>query len=170
MKTNIGNIKNNYMDKQTIDLGFILKQFPEFKFSMDEFDDRLRLQKFVYLLQTFDIYLGYDFSWYLHGPYCSTLATCGFALDDIYDKIPSKNSASFARFDVQKRFKKFSDFINKRESDVDFLEISASLHYLKNTCTLSDEDVITKVSKKKERFTKEQCKEIWSELKKWKLV
>ena len=42
----------NTMNRQTIDLGLILRHFPDVKYSMDEFDDRLRLQKFIYLLQT----------------------------------------------------------------------------------------------------------------------
>lgn len=38
-------------DRQTIDLGVVLKSFPEFRFSMETTEDRLRLQRFVYLLQ-----------------------------------------------------------------------------------------------------------------------
>ena len=54
-------------------LGLVLKKIPEFSddFSMDRFNDRLKLQKIIYLLQAFDVYLGYNFGWYLRGPYCS---------------------------------------------------------------------------------------------------
>ena len=91
---------------------------------MDGFDGRLRLQRFIYLLQTFDIYLGYEFSRYIRGPYCSTLSTCWFALRGIYDKIPA-GKAGFESPSVQKRFERFQKFIGGREGDAKFLEIAA---------------------------------------------
>lgn len=58
-------LNTGVINRQTIDLGFILRHFPYVEFSMDGFDGRLRLQRFICLLQTFDIYLGYEFSWYI---------------------------------------------------------------------------------------------------------
>jgi uncharacterized protein YwgA len=137
---------------------------------MDEFDDRLRLQKFIYLLQTFDIYLGYDFSWYIRGPYCSTLSTCGFALREIYDKIPTKK----IRFEdpaAQKKFMRFQDFIKGHESDVRFLEIAASLHSISATEGLENRDVVQELmGRKPGRFTLEMCMAVQKELKKWQLL
>lgn len=40
---------------------------------MDSFDDRLILQKAVYLTQQAGIPLGYHYYWYLRGPYCREL-------------------------------------------------------------------------------------------------
>ncbi|WOV93205.1 MAG: hypothetical protein R1F52_00765 [Candidatus Nitrosoabyssus spongiisocia] len=157
------------MDKQPIDLGFILKQFPNFDFSMKTLDDRIKLQKFIYLLQTFDIYLGYDFSWYIHGPYCSTLSTCGFALTEFYDTIPDKKT-QFVNKESQDKFEIFQQFIQGRETDMTFLEIAASLHYQKHVKKLSDEDAIKKVEQKRESFTAKQCKEVWDLLKTWNLL
>ena len=153
------------MERQVVDLGFILKQFPDFKFSMGSFDDRLRLQKFVYLLQTFDIYLGYDFSWYIRGPYCSTLATCGFGLVEIYNRIPDDEKVKFVNSSVQDNFKTFSKFIAGKEHDADYLEIAASLHYLKSLGMYSDDQVLEKVKNKRPSFTAQQCRTIWEDLK-----
>ncbi len=157
------------MDKQVVDLGFILKQFPQFKFSMDSFTDRLRLQKFIYLIQTFDVYLGYDFSWYLRGPYCSTLASCGSALKGVYEKIPD-DRGRFTDDRVQERFEKFMRFIHRHENDEHYLEIATSLHYLKNTCTLSDDEIIKKVAAKRKDFSEEGCRQIWRDLKDCHLI
>ena len=158
------------MNRQTIDLGFILKHFPDMEFSMDMFDDRLRLQKFIYLLQTFDIYLGYDFSWYIRGPYCSTLSTCGFALKHIYNKIPGKK-IRFSDPAVQERFKKFQKFIKGHETNPEFLEIAASLHYLNVAGAPEKDNTIRKLMEKKPgRFTPARCEEVWEELKKWHLL
>lgn len=157
------------MNRQVVDLGFILKQFPDFKFSVEDFDGRLRLQKFIYLMQIFDIYLGYDFSWYLRGPYCSTLAASGFALEQIYHKIPN-DKVKFSSAVIQKRFDKFRNFIKKRNNDNDFLEIAASIHYLQKICTLNDDEIIAKVVKKQPRFTEDKVRTIYEELKKWPLI
>ena len=158
------------MNTQSIDLGFILKQFPKFDFSLEDFDGRLRLQKFIYLLQTFDIYLGYDYSWYLRGPYCSTLAACGFALEKIYDKIPDGERINFHDDRVQRRFERFTKFISGHEDDIEFLEIAASLHFQKQISELNDYAIIEKVANKRPNFTKEGCVKIWEELKKWNLI
>lgn len=45
---------------------------------VDEFTDRLVLQKAVYLLQHAKIHLGYRFRWYLRGPYSTDLT------DDVF--------------------------------------------------------------------------------------
>lgn len=158
------------MSQQVIDLGFVLKQFPQFKFSMDSFNDRLCLQKFIYLLQTFDVYLGYDFSWYLHGPYCSTLAACGFALKERYHIIPDGEKMTFEDADIQQKFTRFMDFISGHETDIEFLEIAASLHYQKKICELSDNEIIKKVAAKRDTFEESKCREIWNMLKECGLI
>ena len=137
------------MERQPFVLGLILRKCPEFRFGMNEFNDRLRLQKFVYLLQAHDIYLGYDFSWYIRGPYCTILATAGFALEDFYDDIPkgSKN-ARFANRTIQNRFDKFVAFIRGMENDAKFLEAAASLHFLLKTRRVNDDEAVSKVGAK----------------------
>ena len=158
------------MDRQTIDLGLILKSFSNMRFSMNEFNDRLQLQKFIYMLQTFDIYLGYDFSWYIRGPYCSNLASCGFNLKSIYHKIP-EGKVKFEESVIQENFKRFQKFIDGREDDTQFLEIAASLHAIKNTHDLDRDNAIAELQDRKPKmFTNKECQEIWSELEKWNLI
>lgn len=138
------------MDRQPFVLGFILRKFPEFGFSMDTFDDRMRLQKFVYLLQAHGVYLGYDFSWYLRGPYCSSLTTDGLILDDVYDDMKSdsrKDRTEFANSFIQKRFERFAKFIRPNVQDRVFLETAASLHcLLVAEPDISDDDAVKKVA------------------------
>lgn len=132
------------MDKQALVLGHILRQFPNFEFSMDTFDGRLRLQKIIYLLQAHDIYLGYDFSWYLRGPYCTTLATSGFILNEFYPMMSTNHkekSEGFLSNIIRARFKKFRDFIQGKENDSNFLEAAASLDFLLKTDMVQDDDM-----------------------------
>ncbi len=120
------------MDPEPFALWFILHRFPELKFSMGSLDDRVRLQKFVYLLQAHGVYLGYDFSWYTRGPYCSGLAKDGFILEGKHDDAEGAQQAA-GRFDnalVRARLDKFAEFVKGRERDLPFLEAAASLHHM----------------------------------------
>ena len=137
------------MDRQPFVLGFLLREFPEFDFRMADFLDRLRLQKFIYLLQAHGIYLGYDFSWYMRGPYCTTLAAAGFALEDFYGQIPERPKGSrFANNTIQKRFDRFAKFIKGKVNDTKFLEAAASLHFLLKTRRITDDEAVGKVTGK----------------------
>ena len=147
------------MDPHAVDLGFVLRQFKNYNFSMKDFKDRLHLQKFVYLLQAHDIYLGYDYLWYIHGPYCTILAEHGFELDTIYNDIP-ETGTEFIWSYAQQRFEKFKEFIKDKENDVDFLDITATLHsfLLRGN---SKEQAIEKIMHRKNiNFTYEQCTKI----------
>ena len=152
------------MDRLAIDLGHILRQFPDLDFSMSDFEHRLRIQKFVYLMQAFDVYLGYDYSWYLHGPYCTRLATVGYALTSIYDMVPYDKDMVFVNPAVQERFGRFKKFIKRRENDSDFLEIAASLHILHKACGMARADAVEKVASKRDRFKGDRCNRVWEEM------
>ena len=152
------------MNRQPVDLGYVLRQFPQFEFGMRDFDHRLRVQKFVYLLQSFDVYLGYDYSWYLRGPYCSTLAASGFALAGFYDNIPQGVRMAFSSPAVNDRFENFKRFIAGREKDTDFLEIAASFHFLEAGGKLTRSGMLQRVVNKRPQFTEEKCTGIRSYL------
>lgn len=47
----------------------------------DGFDNRLKLQKYVYLARYFGLDLGYRYYMYLHGPYSSKLTKAYYTLD-----------------------------------------------------------------------------------------
>ena len=157
------------MNRQAIDLGFILKQLPDCEyFSMSDFSSRLKLQKTIYLLQIFGVYLGYDFHWYLRGPYCSMLMANGYQLESIYNNIPNEKT-KFQNADIQKKFENFLQFITGK--DIDDLEIAASLHSLKQVNSdKTDEHIMQRIINKRDNFDQTMVKKMWEELKKWKLI
>lgn len=67
------------MHKQQI-LLFLVLQEARVPASVDEFDNRLVVQKAVYLLQQRGVELGYPYNWYVRGPYSSRLADDLFCL------------------------------------------------------------------------------------------
>lgn len=150
------------MNREIVDLGCILKLIPDYKFSMEEFSDRLRFQKMIYLLQAFGINLRYDFSWYLRGPYCSMLAANGFALQEIYHRIPD-NVTEFENRESQKKFKRFLKFIKNLGTDPDSVEIAASIHCQK-ALGKDEGEIVGVVEKKQGRFTAERVREIMGKM------
>lgn len=51
--------------------------------AIDSKDDRLRVQKAIYLGQLTGVDLGYRYNWYVHGPYSPTLTQDYYALDGL---------------------------------------------------------------------------------------
>ena len=149
---------------ESVDLGYILKQIPESDFTMDDFDGRLRLQKTVYLLQAFGLYLGYDFHWYLRGPYCTKLAKTGFELEAIYGRI-ADTPVRFNRRSAQQKFEKAHKFLGDlgrmdlKANITDRLEIAASLHSVLDR-RAGVRDAVEAVANKQERFSGDDCKKI----------
>jgi len=154
------------MNKDVINLGLVLRNFENF--NMSNFDGRLTLQKSIYLMQAFGIYLGYNFSWYLRGPYSPRLARDGFALQEIYRSVPS---GSFEKKNIQSKFKKLLNFMEDKKKDPDRLEILSSIHFLKKIHKkMSKSEILEKVKKKQVYFTKKQCEKAWNELKEIELI
>jgi uncharacterized protein YwgA len=104
---------------------------------MSTFDNRLQLQKIIYLLQSSGISLGYGYNWYVKGPYSSPLAHDLFEIEkstEIYEKnvgIQFKNHNHIVR-----KLESFRDFLGDDINDVNYLEVLASLHYI-NEATFS---------------------------------
>lgn len=154
------------LDEDAVSLGMVVRNLNNF--DMTSFNGRLTLQKSIYLLQSFDVYLGYRFSWYIRGPYSTRLASTGFALQEIYEGLPA---GKFSSRQVQTRFKRFLGFMEDKKHDPDRLEILASIHFLKRVHkTMSKSKILTRVENKQSYFTTHQCAEGWTELRKWDLI
>ena len=153
------------IDEKVAYLGGILKRVGNF--SMETFNDRLIFQKTVYLIQAFDIYLGYNnFSWYVRGPYSSELTKIGFKLKDVYDELPQ--SGRFVEDAVEERFGEFLEFISSTKEDAEYLELLASIHWLKKKNPDKDEDTIIQfLIKRKPELKVERSEHAWNDLKQY---
>lgn len=148
-------------------LGLILKRIGNF--SMDNFEGRLIFQKTVYLMQAFGIYLGYRFSWYLYGPYSPELASDGFRLAEIYG--PLMPEGRFKDQGMEGIFKLFLEFLGDRRDDAEWLELLASVHFLRKLYPdVAKDEVISMVLKKQPYFDKRKCEEAWKHLEKYGLL
>jgi uncharacterized protein YwgA len=98
--------------------------------SAETFPKRKVLQKTFYILTEMGIKFDYDYVWYLHGPYSSTLA------NDIYEIETNRNyyneQITGYRFKDRPRqiIEKFKKLFKDRKDDPEWLELVASLLFL----------------------------------------
>lgn len=102
------------------------------RIDMSEFDNRLKYQKIVYLLQSLTgLSLGYGFNWYLKGPYSSPLAHTLYFIQDnptVYEE--SKDIKFNQNKEVMNELEKFKEKLGDCFNDPLYLEILASLRYI----------------------------------------
>ena len=99
------------------------------------FTARKILQKKIYLFQLTGIDLGYRYNWYLHGPYSPALADDVFSLreeieyDDEFNDY-ELNSETKEKFGTLTKLEVLPE--HQQTSKDEWLELVASLHYLKH--------------------------------------
>jgi len=149
------------MDRK-ISLGGLFKRLETF--DMDTFDGRLILQKTVYLMQAYGLPLGYNFSWYIYGPYSPDLTKDGYEIKDIYQNIPKMK---FVKEDREMRFNEFIKIFGQYIKNAYWLELLASIHFLKKLYPSENkENILIKVEKKQPYIKKIDCETAWNYLEK----
>ena len=102
---------------------------------LDTFDDRFMIQKKTYLTQLTGIDLAYRFGWYLRGPYSRELTRDAFRLKEQLELGEEDYKGEQLSPAAAKRVARASQIWDKRPSGIaesDWLELLASLHYLKH--------------------------------------
>jgi len=141
-------------------LGAVLRRIGNL--DMRSFEGRLVLQKTIYLLQSHGLYLGYKFSWYVHGPYCPELTRDAFKLLPVYKRLPN---VGFARPQTERKFEGFLRFLGDKKDDADWLEQLACTHFLSAlNPRAKKEEIINVVLNHESHFTERQCERAWNYL------
>lgn len=141
--------------------------FQKLGISKESFDDRLKSQKKVYLLQSLGTNLGYDYNWYIHGPYSPTLT------DDIYNNIDVLSSADFSQYKIKETVAENINLVNRlteeqhdKLTDASWYELLASLLYIarnKESWKISsgqnqEQEIFQKLLEYKPQYNEKQCK------------
>lgn len=114
-------------------------------FDVQTLDDRKRVQKAVYLGQKLSgVDLGYTFGWYIMGPYCPSLTRDYFDLAEALGAGDSDCEGKSLRESARKKLAAVKPVLQVPQ-DIslpleDWLEIVASLHFLKTTSKMSNEE------------------------------
>ena len=93
----------------------------------EHFENRLKLQKYVFLARSFGLDIGYQYSMYLHGPYSPKLAEDYYSLGDnreLYGSLPDTLPHEFDH-------RRFMDLVNGKDSA--WLEVAATILSLRKS-------------------------------------
>jgi len=162
------------MTSRKILLSILLDEFGGLR--LDGFDDRLTLQKRIYLLQLFGVDLRYRYNWYVRGPYCPTLTEDAFELARTGGDIQELCAAYELTHEAKERLQQYKTFETAITStDLPrFLELAASIHYLRHIGFLpggvTKDNIRKKLSERGKPFSHEQVNSAWGLLDKYKLI
>jgi len=95
-------------------------------FDIDQFDDRLRLQKIVFLARKLGHDLGYSYNWYARGPYSPSLTRILFTAHKQDQLVLVDSELTSDERDIVKGLK---GFLQKDMEDPNVLELLASVWY-----------------------------------------
>jgi hypothetical protein len=127
---------------------------------LENFEDRLILQKATYLAQAAGVNLGYYYRWYLRGPYCPAVAEDGFAIkaEPPQGIDETKNWALDAGSAAKLKRIRAMMAVEPREELAKKLELFASAHFLVDRRQVSGRDprAIARTLRRFEKFFTEQ--------------
>lgn len=119
-------------------------------------DDRKRVQKAVYIGQLSGVDLGYRFGWYLMGPYSSTLTKDYYNLAESLALGDRDYEEQDLLQPVQDRIKQVLPLMDVPPdvplSQEDWLELIASLHFLRKTRKYDEKKARATLNKEKPRL------------------
>lgn len=133
----------------------ILRDFGEI--NLEHFNDRLRLQKLTYLAQNLGATNEYSFSWYIHGPYSTSLTSTLFEGDEVgaFEAEVTLNTKE------RKIVKNMKNLLGEETCNPSILELYASIWYLAPNRKLTEADkkhVEDLMGKEKPHFNKSEIK------------
>ncbi len=147
------------MDRQQIGLKLTVEGL-KLPFLINTFEDRLILQKAVYLAQAAGVNLGYYYHWYLHGPYCPSLTRDEYAIGCEHGQGIDDSEGWKLDDESSGRLKKLQNLIPKSDRPElrRKLELLASVHFLINRRQVRQNDA-REIAATLERFKKDFSEE-----------
>lgn len=133
----------------------VYKTLYEKDFSYSSFNERMEMQRAVYLLQNMGMPIGeYGFRWYLHGPYSQTLQ------DDMHYESGRNCTEPMLSKEYTGCISRLHDVIHSNENGTytitQWVECLASLHYLRESLlnfNSNDDEVISELEKRKNHLS-----------------
>lgn len=103
----------------------------EKKFNIDTLEERIKLQKLLYLAQTYGLNFDYHYSWYFHGPYSSSLADVLYKIDESELMSSAQKLPLTEISDDANKIQRFKELVSPYLNDVTWLEAAASILWIR---------------------------------------
>jgi len=123
--------------------------------SIETIDDRKRVQKAVYIGQQSGISLGYRFGWYRMGPYCPALTRDYYALEAELAAGAMDSEQRSLNAETIDKLRTIIPLLKSPIEDVDqedWLELLASVHFLRTVSGRSNEQARAILQEQKPRI------------------
>ena len=127
--------------------------------SDEHFNNRLKLQKYVFLAKYYGLDMKYDFNMYLHGPYSQALATDYYALAKKPQILVKPTNTIISD--------KFFETVTHK--DIDWLEAASTLLSLNKTFR-DRQSLLDRTITMKEHISSEKIKSVLADLDYSKLI
>jgi len=131
--------------------------------SIETLNDRIKLQKIVYLAEVFGINLDFNFTWYTHGPYSSPLTMV------MYNKTKGDYSNFKQIPSYEKKITALKKLLGNDLESIDKLELVTSLHYVLSIAKktgASEKEALELFYDEKPQFNEQDVKKYLSSIKK----
>ena len=113
---------------------------------------RTKIQKAVYLAQSAGAPLGYDFGWYVKGPYSTSLTQDYYALSREDDGAEGYRLDDQVQSSLSKLGKPAEVPVGIKLSDAEWLELLASVHFLRKVSRKDEAAALEILRKQKPRL------------------
>lgn len=130
-------------------------------FSLETINDRILLQKKVYLAQDLGLPLGYGYSWYIHGPYSTDLTTVAYQIIPEGKTTIESHSLKEPYASMIKKVNCLENAIDEQKltiSIVQWYELLASVAYWYKRGYSTEDKSMEKIQSTKPQFSEEQIK------------
>lgn len=130
-------------------------------FTLESINDRILLQKKVYLAQDIGLPLGYGYSWYIHGPYSTDLTAVAYQIIPEGDTAIENHSLKEPYASIITKVNSLENAIDEQNltiSVVQWYELIASIAYWYERGYSTEEKTVEKIQETKPQFTEEQIK------------
>ena len=141
-------------------LGGLIKRIYS-DFNLNSFENRLKLQKIIFLMRSHDLDLGYNYNLYMRGPYSVALTRDAFLIDDwtIIEE------TSFTDPGTEQRFTTFINKIKPYKNNTKWLEIASTLLLIRSLKNPTDEQLIKECNEIKNDYTIKEIELVLNEMK-----
>lgn len=130
-------------------------------FTLETINDRILLQKKVYLAQDIGLPLGYGYSWYIHGPYSTDLTAVAYQIIPEGDTSIENHSLKEPYAAMIKKVNLLENIIYEKKLGigvVQWYELIASIAYWYKRGYNTEDKIIKIIHATKPQFTEEQTK------------
>jgi uncharacterized protein YwgA len=140
-------------------INYFFKEFFNKELDMEFFDNRIKLQKLIYILSFYGIQFNYNFTWWKHGPYSPNLTDDGYAARR--ETIIPKDD----ELRITERLKKGKVILKDSRK----AELIASYLYLEKRFQdkLSKDDIVRELTTRKPYLSHQEIKNAMNE---WKMA